>query len=63
MDLNAGFHWLFPSPGYFPLALAGLLVRFGLIGGLTDSRVLTEADPPPPPDEEDREDRPSSRPW
>ncbi|MCC6611677.1 MAG: hypothetical protein IT515_18645 [Burkholderiales bacterium] len=59
MDLNAWFHWLFPSPGYFLLALAGLLVLFGLIGGLTDSRVFTEADPPPP----DEEDRPSSRPW
>jgi len=59
MDLNAWFHWLFPSPGYFLLGLAGLFVLFGLIGGLTDSRAFTEADDLPP----DEEDQPSGKPW
>jgi len=59
MDLNAWFHWLFPSPGYFLLAVAGLFVLFGLIGGMSDSRTFTEADDPPP----DEEDPPSSKPW
>jgi hypothetical protein len=59
MDLNAWFHWLFPSPGYFLLAVAGLLVLLGLIGGLTDSRVSLETDPLPP----DEEDGSSIRPW
>ena len=59
MDLNAWFHWLFPSPGYFLLALAGLLVLFGLIGGMTDSRAFTDADGPPPGEK----DEPSNKAW
>ena len=43
MDLNSWFHWLFPSPGYFLLALVGLLVLFGLVGGLTDTRKARDA--------------------
>jgi hypothetical protein len=48
MDLNILFHWIFPSPGYFLLTLAGLLVLFGLIGGLTDTRKLGDAHNSPP---------------
>jgi hypothetical protein len=59
MDLNVWFHWLFPSPGYFLLALAVLLVLFGLISGITDSRALSEADNPP----SDGEDGQSAKPW
>lgn len=44
MDLNTWFHWVFSSPGYFLLALVGLIVLFGLIGGLTDSRAFNGAD-------------------
>lgn len=47
MDLNSWFQWVFASPGYFLLALVGLIVLFGLIGGLTDSRTLNEADDSP----------------
>ncbi len=61
MDLNAWFHWLFPSPGYFLLALGGLLVLFGLISGMTDSRAMTDADDPPP-DEGDQHQQ-SNKPW
>ena len=43
MDLHTWFHWVFPSPGYFLLALVGLIVLFGLIGGLTDTRKLGDA--------------------
>ena len=43
MYLNTWFHWVFPSPGYFLLALVGLIVLFGLIGGLTDSRTFNGA--------------------
>ena len=59
MDLNAWFYWLFPSPGYFLFGLAGLIVLVGLIGGITDSRPLFDADSPPP-EEDDRE---SAKPW
>jgi hypothetical protein len=59
MDLNAWFHWLFPSPGQFLLALAGLLVLFGLIGGLTDSRALSEPGDAP----SDGEDAQSDESW
>jgi hypothetical protein len=59
MDPNDWFHWLFPSPGYFLLALAGFLVLFGLVGGLTHSRTVDEADNPPP----DEEAQPSSNSW
>ncbi len=59
MDLNTWFHWIFPSPGYFLLALAGLLVLFGLIGGLSDSQCFGETDTPPPDDKEPR----SGKPW
>ncbi len=59
MDLNAWFHWLFPSPGYFLLALVGLLVLFGLISGMTDSRAHSEADNPP----SDGEDAQSDKRW
>lgn len=52
MDMNTWFHWIFPSPGYFLLALVGLLVFFGLIGGLTDTRKLGDADNPPSGEEE-----------
>ena len=38
MDLNTWFHWVLPSPGYFLLALVGLVVLVGLVGGLTDTR-------------------------
>lgn len=59
MDLNTWFHWIFPSPGYFLLALAGLLVLFGLIGGLTDSRTFNGADDPPLDEDEPH----SGKPW
>jgi len=59
MDLNTWFHWIFPSPGYFLLALAGLVVLFGLIGGLTDSRTFNGADDPPL----DAEESYSGKPW
>lgn len=59
MDLNAWFHWLFPSPGYFVLALAGLLVLFGLVGGLTHSRTVGEANNSGPDEEEPH----SGKPW
>jgi hypothetical protein len=58
MDLNAWFHWLFPSPGYFLLALAGLLVLFGLIGGMTDARALSDADNLAPDGEGQQPDKP-----
>jgi len=35
------------SPGYFLLALVGLLVLFGVIGGMSDSRVSPQTDPLP----------------
>jgi hypothetical protein len=59
MDLNAWFHWLFPSPAYFLLALAGLLALFGLIAGLTASRSTTEAERQPTDDD----DLSSRGPW
>jgi hypothetical protein len=58
MDLNDWFHWPFPSPGYFLLALVGLFVLLGLIGGLTHSRSRDEADNLLP----DREPH-SGKPW
>ena len=59
MDLSAWFHWVFASPGYFLLALVGLIVLFGLIGGLTDSRRLNGADDPSLGEEEPH----SGKPW
>jgi hypothetical protein len=56
MDLSTWFHWMFPSPGYLLLALAGLLVFFGLIGGLTDTRKFGDAHNPA-----SGEDEPHSR--
>ena len=40
--INLWFHWLFSSPGYFLLALVGLLVCFGFIGGATHSQSAAE---------------------
>lgn len=54
MDLNTWFHWVFASPGYFLLALVGLIVLFGLIGGLTDSRAFNGVDDPSLGEEEPR---------
>jgi hypothetical protein len=59
MELNNWFHWLFPSPGYFLLALVGLFVLFGLIGGLTHSRNVGEADS----SDLDEEQPHSGKPW
>ena len=59
MDLNTWFHWIFPSPEYFLLALVGLLVLFGLIGGLTDPRKLGDADNAPAGEDEPH----SGKPW
>jgi hypothetical protein len=59
MDLNSWFHWLFPSPGYFLLALAGLLVLFGLLGGVADPRKFNGADDPALDEDEPH----SSKPW
>jgi hypothetical protein len=59
MDLNGWFHWLFPSPEYFLLALVGLFVLFGLIAGATDSREVPEANDAAPGEE----DAPSGKPW
>lgn len=52
MDLNTWFHSIFPSPGYFLLALVGLLVLFGLIGGLSDLQHFRETDAQSSDDEE-----------
>jgi hypothetical protein len=59
MDLSAWFHWVFASPGYFLLALVGLIVLFGLIGGLTDSRTFNGADDSSLGEEEPH----SGKPW
>jgi hypothetical protein len=59
MDLSTWFHWIFPSPGYLLLALAGLLVLIGLIGGLTDTRKLGDAHNSPP----DAGEPQSGMPW
>ena len=59
MDLITWFHWVFASPGYFLLTLAGLIVLIGLIGGLTDSRTFNEADAA----SLDEEEPPSGKPW
>ena len=59
MDLNTWFPWLFRPPGDFLLVLAGLLVLFGLVGGLTDSRTFGAADRP----YQDDEKPDSSKPW
>ena len=57
--LNVWFHWLFSSPGYFLLGLIGLLVLFGLIGGMTHSHSFAEADDAP----SDEGGRRSGNPW
>ena len=59
MDLSTWFQWVFASPGYFLSALAGLIVLFGLIGGLTDSRTFNVADDP----SLGEKDRSSGQPW
>jgi hypothetical protein len=59
MDLHAWFQCLFPSPGDLLLALGGVVVLFGLIGGLTDSRGSAGADELPADDV----DKASDKPW
>jgi len=59
MDLNTWLHWIFASPEYFLLALAGLLVLVGLIAGLTDFRIFDETNTPLPDDKEPH----SGKPW
>ncbi len=59
MDLSTWFHWVFASPGYFLLALVGVTVLFGLIGGLTDSRTFNGADDSSLGEEEPH----SGKPW
>ena len=59
MDLSTWFQLIFASPGYFPLALVGLIVLFGLIGGLTDSRTFMGAGDPSLGEEEPH----SGEPW
>lgn len=59
MDLNSWFQSVFDSPGHFLLALVGLIVLVGLIGGLTDSRQLGD-----PANALAGEDEPrSGKPW